>query len=477
MTLLFSLLVAVGIGAVALSLVHGDLATIRYYPWLCLWLSLGFGLGISSMSLFIWSVLLYPSAGYILAELCLVVALTVPLIYRVTTKPLAAPSQTPPGASLRSGRLSPLQIFFYVLLISSLLSFAFLFTAGPHGVWDAWAVWNLRARFIFLGGEHWLDGFSGALRWSHPDYPLLLPALVARAWIYTGQNSVVAPALVATLFTFATLGLLVSSLGIFRGKTQGLIAGIVLMGTPFFFEHGASQQADIPIGFYILATLVLVCLAEHKPSGKNSWMILAGAMAGFSAWTKNEGLLFLTSVFAVRLAITAVTKERTGGASQWLFFPLGLLPMLVTVSYLKLWLAPFEDPLLTQGWQAIAKLGNLSRYLQVWQAFQWEPGSFRNWVVPLALAFYALLMGKSAKSKERQAVGTAAGALLLVLIGYFLVYVVTPWDLDWYVKTSQARLLMQLWPSIVFVFFLIVRAPDEAAGMTRQQSFPGLGRS
>lgn len=249
MTLLFSLLLAAGIGVVALSLVHGDLATIRYYPWLCLWLSLGLGLGISSMSLFIWSVLLHPSAGYILAELCLVVALAVPLVYRVTTKPLAAPSQAQPGASLRSGRLSPLQIFFYVLLISSLLSFAFLFTAGPHGVWDAWAVWNLRARFIFLGGEHWLDGFSGALRWSHPDYPLLLPALVARAWIYAGQNTVIAPALIAMVFTFATLGLLVSSLGIFRGKTQGLIAGIVLMGTPFFSNTALRNRRIFPLAF------------------------------------------------------------------------------------------------------------------------------------------------------------------------------------------------------------------------------------
>ena len=456
MTLLFSLLLAAGIGLVALCLLRGDLATIRSYPWFCLWLSLGLGLGISSSGLFVWSVLFRPSASYILAELCLVAALAVALTYRVTTKTLAARLQTQPGSCSGSGRSSLLEAFFYGLLISSLLSFAFLSMARPHGVWDAWAVWNLRARFIFLGGEHWLDGFSGALGWSHPDYPLLLPALVARAWIYTGQNTVIAPVLIAMLFTFATLGLLVSSLGILRGKSQGLIAGIVLMGTPFFLEHGASQQADIPLGFYILATLVLVCLADHISSGKNSWMILAGVMAGFCAWTKNEGLLFLTSVIAARLGVTAGRKERRGDISRWLFFSLGLLPMVMTISYLKLWLAPFEDPLLTQAWLAVGKLGDLSRYVQVWRAVLSGLGSFGNWVVPLVLAFYALLLGKQSESKDSQAVGAALGALFLVLIGYFLVYVINPYDLDWYVKTSLARLLVQLWPSLVFIFFLFV---------------------
>jgi len=465
MTLLFSLLLAAGIGLVVFCLLRGDLHTIRFYPWLCFWLSLGLGLGITSGGLFVWSILFHPSAGYILAELGLLAALAVALLYRVTTKTLAAPSQTQPGHASGWGSSALLHAFFYCLLISSLVSFTFLSAAKPHGGWDAWAIWNLRARFLFLGGERWLDGFSGALGWSHPDYPLLLPGLVARAWIYTGQNTVIAPTLIGMLFTFATLGLLVSSLGVLRGKSQGLIAGIVLMGTPFFLEHGASQQADIPLGFYILATLVLVCLAEHLPAGKNSWMALAGVTAGFTAWTKNEGLLFLTSVIAARLAVTVGRKEHRGGPSQWLFFTLGLLPIVAIFSYFKLRLAPFNDPLLTQGWQpAIGKLGDLSRYLQVWKALLWELGSFGNWIIPLplVLACYALVMGKPSQIKGRQEVGAAVGALFLVLVGYFLVYVLTPDNLDWHLKTSLARLLLQLWPSFIFVFFLLVNPVEPA---------------
>jgi len=134
-------------------------------------------------------------------------------------------------------------------------------------------------------------------------------------------------------------------------------------------------------------------------------------------------------------------------------------------SYFKLRLAPFNDPLLTQGWQpAIGKLGDLSRYLQVWKALLWELGSFGNWIIPLplVLACYALVMGKPSQIKGRQEVGAAVGALFLVLVGYFLVYVLTPDNLDWHLKTSLARLLLQLWPSFIFVFFLLVNPVEPA---------------
>lgn len=459
--LLFSLLPAAGIGLVVLGFLHCDLATFRSYPWLFLWLSLGVGLGISSSGLFVWSILFYPSEGYIPAEIGFLAALAVALIYRISKKTPTARAQTRPEASSGLGSFSLLYVLFYALLISSLLAFAFMSMVRPHGGWDAWAVWNLKARFIFLGGERWMDGFSGALSWSHPDYPLLLPALVARAWIYAGQNTVIAPVFIAAVFTFATLGLLVSSLGTLRDKTQGLIAGIVLMGTPFYLEHGASQYADIPLGFFYLATLVLFCLAERSPSSGNAWMILAGLMAGFSAWTKNEGLLFLTLVIAVRLALTLSRKRQRAEGRHWFNFTVGLLPLFVIIGYLKLQVTPVNDPRLTQGLTlTIGKLGDLSRYLYVWMSFLSELALFGGSIInlPIVLICYALLLGKS-NLKESLGFSTGLGTLSLMLAGHIFFYLITPYDLDYDVKTSLARLLMQLWPSVLFTFFLLVKTP------------------
>jgi hypothetical protein len=36
------------------------------------------------------------------------------------------------------------------------------------------------ARPLFVpGGVHWREGFSSVIPWSHPDYPLLVPAAIA----------------------------------------------------------------------------------------------------------------------------------------------------------------------------------------------------------------------------------------------------------------------------------------------------------
>lgn len=466
--LLFSLLVAAGIGLAVLGLLHGDLATIRFYPWLCLWLSLGVGLGICSSGFFVWSILFYPSEAYIPAEIGFLVTLVIALIYRISAKTPVAQAQTRLEALSGLRNFSLLHASFYALLTSSLLAFAFMSMARPHGGWDAWAVWNLRARFIFLGGERWMDGFSGGLPWSHPDYPLLLPALVARAWIYAGQNTVIAPVLIAMVFTFATLGLVVSSLGILRDQTQGLIAGIVLMGTPFYLEHGASQYADIPLGFFFLSTLVLFCLAERLPASSNSWMILTGLMIGFSAWTKNEGLLFLTAIIASRLAIMAPAKERKVFLRQAFSFTIGLAPILVMIIYFKTQLAPPNDLFSLQGLQAaLGRLTDGSRYLQVGKGLAEEIVYFGNWVfsLPFLLAFYLVVVGIKLEEKDKP--GMALASLLIILCfllaGYFFVYLTSPYDLDWHLSTSLRRLFLQLWPSLLFIFFLIARTPEQAA--------------
>ena len=95
-----------------------------------------------------------------------------------------------PSAALPARTGSPLQILtiaiFSIALVSSLISLAVAFLKEPHGRWDAWLIWNMHARFLFRGGDHWRDAFASGLDWSHWDYPLLLPLSIARGWTYAG---------------------------------------------------------------------------------------------------------------------------------------------------------------------------------------------------------------------------------------------------------------------------------------------------
>src|SRR4030042_4832193 len=121
-----------------------------------------------------------------------------------------------------------LAVIFSIELIASLLSFAIAFLKEPHGRWDAWLIWNMHARFLFRSGEEWRSVFTGGLEWGPWDYPLLLPLAIVRSWGYMGGESGNIPAVFALVFTLLVVGLLLSSLSLLRGKTEGILAAMVL---------------------------------------------------------------------------------------------------------------------------------------------------------------------------------------------------------------------------------------------------------
>jgi hypothetical protein len=66
------------------------------------------------------------------------------------------------------------------------------------------------------------------------------------------------------------------------------------------------------------------------------------------------------------------------------------------------------------------------------------------------------------KQEDRPSVVASSLAMAIMLVGYSAVYVFTPRDVYWHLMTSIDRLFSQLWPTLVFVFFLAVRTPEEA---------------
>ncbi len=121
--------------------------------------------------------------------------------------------------------------------------------AEPHGLWDAWADWNLGAKFISRDPHGWTKSFHEMISEDfHTDYPLLQKGFIARCWILAKTETVLVPMIFAFIFTFCTIGLLASAVASFTTKTEGLMAGLVLLCTPFFMTMGTSQYADNIVG-------------------------------------------------------------------------------------------------------------------------------------------------------------------------------------------------------------------------------------
>ena len=439
-------------------------------------LAVGLALGISSCTYFVWLLIAGPSRmGLIVSESIAFIA-AASLLFYALKKRVAWDDVNGCSQPMSKGLLIALSACTLVALIPSLTRFVFLSLSAPHGEIDALTIWNLRARFLARGDEQWLDSFTGLLTTRVPDYPLLLPASIARWWTYLGDEPTVVPALVAMLFTFTTIGLAASSLGLFRSRGQGLLAGIVLLGTPFLIRHGASQYADVPLGFFILATVVAFCLHERAAGHRPGLLAMAGLMTGFAAWTKNEGLFFIPIVILARLLV--VVPER-GWLSYWnemRVFAAGLFPVLLIVFLFKLHIAPGLSQIVAdQGaTTTIERLSDASRYIEAGQAFFKKAARFGHPGLAVLLV-YLLLMGWRTNEADRSGFLTTGVTLGLMLAGYFMVFIITPHGVRYQIETSLDRLWMQLWPTAVFLFFLFVKTPEEA--MVRNSPLSGEGNT
>lgn len=352
-----------------------------------------------------------------------------------------------------------LTLSFYALLMLNITAFLFQSIREPHGGWDGWGIWNMHARFLFRGGMHWADFLTPLIDWTNPDYPWLVPATVARFWIYLGREVTLIPALIAFFFTFGTVGLLYFSLKKIAGKNQALMAGIVLLGIPFFFETGGSQMADAPMAFYILAVFCLLTCHDISPVQNRLLPLLAGLCGGFGAWTKNEGVLFLAAFTLVQMAVRIRSQAKKRGIRELGLFGLGLLPSLALLFYFKAELAPpsrlFGDP-----GTLLERLSDFSRYLEIAGAFYRQLGDrIWNWF-PVFLIFYPLVTGIRMEERFKRPAAAFLGTIFLMLGGYFFIYLIAPFDLTVYLETSLNRLLAQLWPAFLFNYFLLVPVPS-----------------
>jgi hypothetical protein len=479
--------------ALGLCFISGYLVTSTGWPckesnrsewFMKLFFSAGFGFGICSLAFFIERLL---DIVHILStDLCLTsLLLGVYLFAHARRKPSTSIASSVPDLKLPHWLHRILMASFAISILAALCAAVLRALAHPHGDgWDAFAIWNLHARFFFVGGSHWRDGFSALIPWSHPDYPPLVPAAIAHVWGYIGHDDPIVPAIISLVFTFATLGLLVSAVATLRGITSAALAGIALTSTPFFIEQGAAQYADIPLSFFFLAAVALLHVYRQRsvqiPDGRPTRLfVLAGAAAGFAAWTKNEGLLFLFAFLASQIAFFAwrrrppSTELRINPARELVMLLLAIAPFLLLIAWFKSSIAPPGD-LFSGSGTMIHKILTPGRYWAILRWFVKDFFRFGDWVVPTTVVFVALrfLSPSSGICRQTTEYRVSAFTLALTLCGYFAVYVITPNELYWHLRFSLNRLFLQLWPTVIFLFFLSVGRQASSESQSEPNSGP-----
>jgi hypothetical protein len=464
---IFSLLSPLTMGfLIASFLWHKERSIFSDLPLKCC-LSVGFGYGASSCLVFAWMMVVGRlTRGIFGCELILLVGLGALIAWGKRTG-ISTAADRPESVSVSSFH-SPylLRIAACVAALSAAIGFWCLSRQNPHGQFDAFGIWNLRARFLYSGGHDWKN-FT-YMTGANTDYPLLLPASIARSWEFVGSETQLTPIAIGLLFTFATIGIVLVSISHLRSERQGLLAGLILLGTPFLIRHGASQYADVPLSFFFVATIALLFFHAESPS-QMYFLTLAGMAAAFSAWTKNEGILFLLLLFLIHFVITTLIKGRKDWVSEVVALLMGAVPISIVIFIYKVRLASSNDIIAAQGpGFTVHRLLDISRYHIVISRLARELFSFGGWspilgkIMPLLLFFYFLLLGASVKRKDVAATSIAVLLPVFMMVSYFFVYILSPYDLAWHLDSSLDRLLLQLWPLAIFAYFAIVQPPEQA---------------
>jgi heme/copper-type cytochrome/quinol oxidase subunit 4 len=414
-------------------------------------IGIGLGVGITSCLYFLRMLLFHGQGGYLLIEmLFLVVVLAALFIQRRHDLRISFPF-------VEFNRISLL--FGIAVILVTAITLYYLVTMArtlPHGDYDAQAIWNLRARFMYELGDEWEHSFSPLInRNFHMDYPLLIPMSVLGGWNALGGEVLRVPSLISMLFLFGLAGTLYFFICHLRSSTQAAIAVILLLATSRLLVISTFQTAEVPLMYFFLASATLLVLAQKE--NNHGLLFMAGMMAGLGAWTKNEGLPFMLLVlFCTFISFKAQQVRR------WFFYIIGGMALpLLTIILFKTLISVNNDLFVDNGIRAIiTKLFTLTRYVQIAGSLLSELRQLGGWSfsILLILLIYAVIMG--GKVSVNTAENTIWVLALSQFLVYMLIYLITPHDLAWHTKYSMERLLLHIFPLALSAFFLFVNTPE-----------------
>jgi len=405
-------------------------------------LSAGVGFGVSSLFGFLWIWLSLPLTVYAILESVFAIMLTGWMVFAHR-----------PSFQKMTERLD----LTWVLILAAgvflfAMNLAIYSLQYPHGRPDAWINWNVVARFVYLGGADWQATFLR--QFDHPDYPFFMAVTNAITWVFVRAESTWGPIAFHFVISIFTAGLLFALVNHLRDFKQASLAAILFMSLPFIVDQGMRQYADLLLAYLMLAAGGLTFLYLQTKEVRIA--ILAGLMIGLGSWAKNEGLAAILGISLIWV-LTALKKE--GRLAFWNYI-FGLAFPLLVVFLFKLFLAPSND-LISAGGSSLGKILDFGRYVTILQKAGEMLLNLSGIPLPLIglIILIMMLTGRSAVHVNGMWMfGVVIGLQLAI---YFGIYVLTPLDLTFHLKTSLDRLFLHILSMAFLWLFSWLRSPQE----------------
>lgn len=455
---IFGFLICFGLGWILLRVVQLRAPFLLINCYIKLGLIIGLGFGVTSIIYFIKLVFDIPDGWYYFLEFCFFGIFWILFIWE-NRKYIPDP---PPVLSQKENEPKPSNYF----LLITILIFCF-FVAGfilinlnsPHGGWDSWATWNHKARFFYRSlienRTNIMDDLNH-FSFTAPDYPLLIPLSIARIWSYGGEEIIFIPSAINFLLLTAIALILYGAVSHITNRWNGLFSIIALFGCPFFLKQSANQMADVPISYFLLCSLVLFALHDYEKIQGKTYLLMAGIFIALSAWTKNEGLLFLCSIIFARSILVAFYFGFSKFSREIIWFAVGALPVLLVLTLFKVrYYSPSYLISINSLHQIAGFLIDPERYWLILKSLCQESFNLGKGLFVI-MPILILLFRKKKYDDQKFNLHFILLVIIFILTGYFMAYLITPLNLQLHLDISMRRLLLQIFPSALFAVFTYI---------------------
>ncbi len=351
--------------------------------------------------------------------------------------------------SLRSFKMTKQAIILSIVTLYSILIYTRYYMQNTLGSWDGFRIWNIKSEFLFQNSELWRNVFKLPHFMMHNDYPLFLPATNARLWKYAGVDSTGINAFLGLFFTLGIIYLLYFAIKKYKNAKLALIVTSVFALITTFIVNGAAQCADIPMAFMALCSVVAGFLYFERK--ENVFLVLGILFAGLTAWTKNEGMMYLLAYSGALGLMLLWIKEY----KKFLVAAASLLPFVVLLGVFKLTAKAPND--LFMGVVLLKTYKNFFDISLYWYIFKYIiKVIFMDFYMLFPLLLLAI-RGFKIEDKNKLQFIFLSIIVFTMCIGYFVVYLISPHDLQWLLENSLSRIILQILPIIVLLYTLSLK--------------------
>jgi hypothetical protein len=304
----------------------------------------------------------------------------------------------------------------------------------PLAEYDGWAIWGTKAKAIAVLGSADTAVFTGsAYERLHLDYPLLVPGL--HALPLQALDDYWSGTIILNCLALGAAGLL-ALWGIYRDRVRpalvlGFLAAIVAM--PAFLTQLGTGYADVPVALLVAAGVAAA--ARWLADGDRGWLALATLFLAASTLTKNEGLLFAACAY-VALLLVARGRRKEAAVSA-VVAALTYAPWQLYTAVHGLERGDFD---LSSSFDVPWVVDRLDRAPVAGRELLEQAVEPRQFGLVLGLGVAAWLLALAVGDRR---LGAFAACFALVSAGGLTwIYVLTPFELGFYLSTNSDRVVV-----------------------------------